>query len=186
MSQNVLQATLAFLYSTPTYYKTPFKMADEIRYKPSQIAEMFDVSANTVRNWSRWHGAHLDDAATPGMGATRLFSARDVQVLKQVNELRTAGLTTDEINERLAGMRFPVVTQDVTDVEPEFSPPAPVESAETLLPVLRDVVDQKQRIDAIDTRLRAVERRSSEWKALAIVLGLFALGLFLLMLYSLM
>lgn len=166
-------------------------MADEMRYKPAQIAEMFDVSANTVRNWARWHGEHLDDAATPALGATRLFSARDVEVLKRVNELRTQGLTTDEINERLAGMRFAVVTEDSAEVETEFSPPAPTESAaDELLPVLRDVVDQRSRLDTIDTRtneidarLRKIEKEANDWRGVALVLGIAFAIVFVLLLY---
>lgn len=134
---------------------------------------MFGVSANTVRNWSRWHGNHLDDAATPGPGATRLFSARDVQVLKQVNELRNHGMTTDEINERLASMRFPIVTEDEADVEAEFSPPAPTERhTEPLAPLLQNVVDQRTRIDEMDARVRRIEQQGNEWRAVALILGI--------------
>lgn len=159
-------------------------MTDQMQYKPAQIAEIFDVSPNTVRNWARWHGEYLDDSATPGPGATRLFSGRDMQVLKAINQLRSQGLTTDEINARLAVMTFPIVEPIAEQIESDFSPPAARESVESaLLPVLREAVDQKQRIDALEARISEIEHRSSEWKALAIVLGLFALGTFLLLIY---
>jgi len=79
---------------------------------PAAAAQRLGIEVYTVRRWCDWHAAYLSPGASPGPGALRRLTQRDVEVLSQVRELRAQGLHTETINEQLAGLTFAVVDTD--------------------------------------------------------------------------
>lgn len=69
--------------------------------KPSQLAEMLDVSEPTIRRWSLRFKAFLSDYATPTQGSRRRLTEQDVLVLRRVKALVDAGFSLDAIETQL-------------------------------------------------------------------------------------
>src|SRR5262245_35688689 len=89
--------------------KNPCKacaMADSPTFAPHEAATMIGVTVHSIRRWCGWHSAYLSPGASPGTNAPRRLTARDIEVLQAVRDLRAQGLATLAINERLQGMAF--------------------------------------------------------------------------------
>lgn len=84
------------------------------------IQKLFDVSAQTVRNWTREFQQYLSPSATPqSRGSKRAFTSEDLAVFALVVERTQSGATYEEIRDALEkGERAaPPEVQD-EDVDP--------------------------------------------------------------------
>lgn len=117
-------------------------------YQPAQVAALLGVNVGTIRRWTSAHAAHLSDNATPVAGGRRKLSARDVEVLRAVKDLRDQGLTTRAINERLGAMTFATAIQPAQPVEAQETPTALALRDESLQTYL----------ETLTTRVAALER----------------------------
>lgn len=131
---------------------------------PHQAAQQIGVSVHTVRRWCKDHAQYLSPSASPDRGATRRLTSRDVEVLQEVSRLRSVeGLTTAQINERLAGLVF----SEETAIEPAQERPGAQESA---FMVLRDIVAPLQaHQEAQEARLQALEAQRPTWRDVFII-----------------
>ena len=98
---------------------------------PHEAAGLVGVGVQSIRRWCDWHANHLSSGASPGPGIPRRLNGRDVEVLKQVKDLRYQGLQTEAINAQLAGLTFAVVDND-EQPSADSSELAPVASQEGL------------------------------------------------------
>lgn len=71
-------------------------------YTVKEVGEAVGVSASSIRAWCAEFRDNLSPGATPANGQTRQFTAADVATLQQVRQLRSQGLTYDQIISRLA------------------------------------------------------------------------------------
>lgn len=136
---------------------------------PSQAASQVGVSVHTVRRWCAAHSAYLSESAQPGKGSSRRLTQADVQVLTEIARLRTdEGLTTEAINERLAG----VVFGETTAIEP--AQVKPVATGGELMPVA--ILEALQ---TVETRLQALEDKHEQINVVYLVATAFVAGLLL-------
>ena len=66
-----------------------------------QAASELNVSANTLKRWTKDFAQFLSPAPTGGDGASRRFVEEDVIVLHRIKEQLSAGLSTEEVVEQL-------------------------------------------------------------------------------------
>lgn len=71
-------------------------------YVTSHITTLFEISPQTVRNWSAEFGRYLSTSAAPGRGRNRVFSEDDMRVFSLIAAMKKAGTTSDEIHASLA------------------------------------------------------------------------------------
>jgi DNA-binding transcriptional MerR regulator len=153
-------------------------MTNPISVIPAQITEQLAITPITLRRWCEAHKVHLSSGANPGPGMSRLFTGRDLEVLKQVRALSAQGLNPEQINEQLHLLTFPELELN-TELVASSTPVAPVYDAlitsvtnaqiNTLQPV--DVSDSAQifkRLDALEQNTR--DRLS--YVAIGVMLGL--------------
>lgn len=72
-----------------------------MEYKSHHVQKMFDVSAETVRNWADEFSNYLSVTANPGTGRHRIFTHEDMRVFALVSQLKTSGLTYADIHASL-------------------------------------------------------------------------------------
>ena len=150
-------------------------MNEQTTLTPAKAAELVGVEVYTIRRWCDWHAAHLSPGASPGAGALRRLTMRDIEVLKTVRDLRAQGLTTATINEQLAGVTFPEIEPgDQADNEQTAldAPPASQEglgAAQLPAPVQNDLV---LRLDRLERSLVEVQGEARpRWWWFAVGLG---------------
>ena len=128
--------------------------------KPSQLAEMLDVSEPTIRRWSLRFKAFLSDYATPTQGSRRRLTEEDVLVLRRVKALVDAGFSLDAIETQL----------QQEPVEPLPALPSMQASDAKLQDPLSAIAQALAQIDNQDERIARlegrVERRSQEVETL--------------------
>ncbi|MBI5305961.1 MAG: MerR family transcriptional regulator [Chloroflexi bacterium] len=66
-----------------------------------QVATELNVSANTLRRWTKEFASFLSSAPVSGDGASRRFVDQDVVVLRHIKDQLSAGLSTEELIEEL-------------------------------------------------------------------------------------
>lgn len=133
---------------------------------PAQAASQVGVSVHTVRRWCAAHSDYLSESAQPSKGSSRRLTQTDIQVLTEVARLRNEeGLTTEAINERLAG----VVFGQTTAIEPAQT--AHTAPGGDLMPIV--VLEALQTVEA---RLQALEAQRQRIDVAYLVLIAFALG----------
>ena len=123
--------------------------------KPSQLAEMLDVSEPTIRRWCLHFKTYLSDFATPTQGSRRRLTEQDVLVLRRVKALVDAGFSLDAIETQLQ--------QEPAEPLPEL----PLMQADTKLQdpfsaiaqALAQIATQDERIARLEARF---ERLSQE------------------------
>lgn len=134
---------------------------------PAAAGEILDVSGMTIRRWCAAHADHLSAGANPAAANTpRLLTARDVEVLKHVKDLRSQGLTEVSINERLTGITFGEVDPPLQQAAETHQEPA----VAFLAPALLDALTQ--RLDAA----QAAAERAQRDKLWVFIVG-FAVGI---------
>ena len=85
----------------------------------TDVAKLLEVTAPTIRSYTRKFGQHLSPEATPPAGHQRRFTADDVAVLRAAKSLLAEGLTYSQADERLGAVDLeefrPVPTVDGTE-----------------------------------------------------------------------
>jgi len=139
---------------------------DRTRYQTSHVADTIGASVSTVRRLTSRYADLLSDEATPRPGGRRQFTADDIAILRQANRLTLAGMSDDEIAQRLA--------QSVT-LPASTEPPQPT-TAPPQLPTLRidtsGLQSQVQRlVESQDAQTAAMDRLAAAlvWFAGALV-----------------
>lgn len=103
----------------------------ENNYTTSDIAALFGVSVQSVKNWAREFSDYLTPTATPAAGQKRNFKEDDLRVFALVREYTVRGNTFSDAHMALrAGQRGEIPTSALTTPEPQ------------LLTKLRDQIDQ--------------------------------------------
>lgn len=94
-------------------------------YTTKDIASLFSVSQETIKNWCREFAAYLSATATPPAGSKRVFTDSDSEVFALIADYKNRGLTYTDAHVALqAGQRgevptphsierLPVVVQDM-------------------------------------------------------------------------
>jgi len=146
---------------------------------PHEAAAAVGVGVQSIRRWCEWHAAHLSPGANPGAGMPRRLVARDVEVLKEVKDLRYQGLQTEAINERLAGLTFPEVeniqiidTPGLNENNVLDAPSSLQDAQQAFLTPVRLLDDLEKRMDA---KFEALEQRTRPpwwWLVAGIGIGL--------------
>ena len=146
---------------------------------PHEVAAAVGVGVQSIRRWCEWHAAHLSPGANPGAGMPRRLVARDVEVLKEVKDLRYQGLQTEAINERLAGLTFPEIEepgdqadneQTALDAHPA-SPEGPG-AAQLPAPVQNDLGLRLDRLERSLVEVQGAARPNWWWFAVGLGAGL--------------
>lgn len=75
-------------------------------YKVGEVAKLLDVTGNTIRNYCKHHAAHLSQHANPPGNGTRVFTLRDLNVLRYVQVALQEGETHAEIARNIAHIDF--------------------------------------------------------------------------------
>jgi len=132
-------------------------------YRPGEIASEIGIAASTLRTWAERFAGHFDGGVsdrklTPsGRPEMRVYTDNDLAVLRKIQELLAGGLTFDQVGERLAIVDLPAVI------------PEPDSQALAMVPALAEalttVADQRRRLDDVETRLEALEKRARPWWA---------------------
>lgn len=150
-------------------------MADQT-YQPAAAAKLIGINIQTLRRWVALHSVHLSEGANPPKGEVRVLTAYDIETLKVVKELRTKGLTVDEINATLG--RVAITTEPLqitTRAEPSaLTTPTPVvpSNLEARLEALVPVVD----------RLERAQQHSAIFFLAGVSVGVISAGVFFLVL----
>ena len=164
-------------------------MTEQLPITPSKIIAQLEITPITLRRWCAYHKAHLSPGANPGEGVTRRFTGRDLSVLTHVRSLRDQGLTTEQINEQLAGLTFPeIVPGDQVDNEQTALDALPASqegpgAAQLPAPVQNDLGLRLDRLERSLVEVQGAARPNWWWFAvglgaglgLAVVAELFAL-----------
>ena len=72
-----------------------------MRYKSGQVAQLYNVTRETLRNWSETFRDYLNEDAQPGTGKDRIYTPDDLKVISLVAELRADNLSLPEIHAAL-------------------------------------------------------------------------------------
>lgn len=69
--------------------------------QPSQIGELLNVDAQTMRRWAKDYAPFLSPGANPPKGQTRVFDTHDQRVFLFISQLRAVGQTATDIQAAL-------------------------------------------------------------------------------------
>lgn len=152
---------------------------------PAQVAQQANVTAQTIRNYSR-EFAELLSPSAHGKDGPRLYTNNDVETLCTIAALRKSGLHRDEVLARLQNTGVP----PVVDVKPEPQNETQISLQESLQSFLAPQTVQSSvvvRFEALERRFLALEdmqttllRTALLWGVLLGAIGAFALGAFVL------
>lgn len=130
-------------------------------YRPSEIARELDIATSTLRTWAYRFANHFDGGVkgrpltAKGKPTARRYSERDVETLRRIKRLLAQGLNYDQVAEQMLIVELPVVQ------EPELT------RALTVLPKLAEalgvIAEQRGRLDELDARVDALEKRARPW-----------------------
>ncbi|MBZ0291640.1 MAG: MerR family transcriptional regulator [Anaerolineae bacterium] len=67
-------------------------------YTSRHVRILFNIAAETVRNWCDEFERHLSPTANPGKGKHRNFTEDDMRVFALIAELKNQGLSYDEVH----------------------------------------------------------------------------------------
>jgi hypothetical protein len=130
-------------------------------FTPHEAAQMIGTGAHNVRRWCEWHADHLSEGANPGQDKPRRLTARDVEVLKTVNDLRKQGLQTLTINEQLSTMTFAIV--DTESLQHPIMPSQAAQEGQGGPPTALQVVEAINAIESrVEARVKALEGRQRD------------------------
>lgn len=140
---------------------------------PHEAAGQVGVGVQSIRRWCEWHSIHLSSGASPGPGIPRRLNARDIEVLRQVKDLRYQGLQTEAINDRLADLTFPEIdTEAITTLDSEeLAPVAAQEGLQQAQGIIVTLEAMQRQLDGLQAE-RANRRAGWERDALIFVIGL--------------
>lgn len=148
-------------------------------HTPKAASTLVGVSVSSLRNYCATFKDFLSAEATPPSGVERRLSDRDVAILQRVAELRSQGMTTDDIKAALQ-------TEDTTDLQPyvdvapvapALQPVAPTESPQTGQNPIEIYAATLQAIGALQARMDALQaQQDSQAQAATGRVTLFAVG----------
>lgn len=94
----------------------------ENTHKVGTVAELFDVSSETIRRWAMEFEIYLSSNANPDSGQTRLFSESDLTVFALVANVKEIGGTYDDAHARLrSGERGIVPDEPISKSEQKMA-----------------------------------------------------------------
>ncbi|MEO8392154.1 MAG: MerR family transcriptional regulator [Chloroflexota bacterium] len=95
----------------------------ETYYSTKHITDIFKVSSETVRNWSREFGGYLSESAKPDAGSSRRFTPQDMQVFALIADYKKRGYKFEDMHLALkSGQRGEVPQASDSQLEPTISP----------------------------------------------------------------
>ena len=147
-------------------------MTEHLPITPGKLIEQLGITPITLRRWCAYHRVYLSPGANPGEGVTRRFTGRDLEVLRHVRSLRDQGLTTEQINEQLAGLTFPEIEEPDALTVPPASQEGPG-AAQLPALVSNDLTPILERLG----RLEQGARPNWWWWVFGVVCGLAMAGL---------
>lgn len=128
--------------------------------KTGELSKRLDVAPSTIRFWASEYSSYLSESAIGlGKGASRVFSERDVKVLATVAQMRSQGLTHEQIVDALDAEQFVEhvpsssprerETERVRDGEQATTPPVTLVSIDQLHRALDQVQFLQMEIDRL-------------------------------------
>ena len=85
--------------------------------KVGAVADLFDVSTETIRRWAMEFEDYLSSNANPDSGQTRIFMEEDLQVFALIAETKDRGGTYDDAHARLRAGERGIVPEEPLDKE---------------------------------------------------------------------
>ena len=148
-------------------------MTEHLPITPGKLIEQLGITPITLRRWCAYHRVYLSPGANPGEGVTRRFTGRDLEVFKHVRSLRDQGLTTEQINEQLAGLTFPEIEEPDALTVPPASQEGPG-NAQLPAPVQNDLVLRLDRLERSVSEVQGEARPRWWWFVAGVGVGLGA------------
>ena len=161
-------------------------MSEEKTYLASDLVTELGVPRSTVNDWLTRYADYLESEPR---GKRRVYTARSLEVLRHVAELRNNNASSFEIEQRLTGM-FGVQPEVSVPAPNEPAAPSPEVPAEENLPMARPMFDEMntriagefgqlaEKLTRFEAERRAFSRRL--WWMFAVVFFIFALAVLLL------
>lgn len=166
----------------------------EIHYTPQAVAKEIKVSVQSVRRWADAYQVLLSDAAHPAPGKTRLYTWQDIEIMKQIKDLRGKGLTPDiitiKLSEATKSQPKDTIATGSPDTSTDTAPtalqntPAAQDSAQSTLMVLDAIDTLQHRIEALEQSMPVPVAKQGEWFS-GFGFGFVAALLFVLLLLAL-
>ncbi len=153
-----------------------------MQYGTTDAATACNVTLNTIRTWAKDYSAFLSAGAT-GESGQRVFTARDLEVLKYVAQLRSERMQKGAILQRLDETTFseidtPLNTTNLAIAnapDPPDLTPAPIVTPEYLISIQHD-------IEALKAAVTEGKRNQRDNMVVFVAGFLAACGLFILLL----
>ena len=116
-------------------------------YTTTDVADTFDVSQQTVKNWCAAFEKFLSPAATPGRQRRRLFNADDLAVFALVHDFHDRGYTYEDAQAALSsGQRGEI--PDTNTLTPTVPPAALLKLREEMIArenLIRELTSERDR-----------------------------------------
>lgn len=128
---------------------------------PAQVAQRANITAQSIRNYSRDYGELLSSQAR-GNDGPRLYTDEDVQILCTVADLRKAGVSRAEIIARIRDEQAPPIIEGVATTLNENPQTLKTALNEAFAP-LAIQSSVLARFDAIERRLDTRDRQAMLW-----------------------
>ncbi len=162
-------------------------MSDSKTYLASDLVNELGVARSTINDWLTRYGDYLESEAR---GKRRVYTARSLEVLRQIAELRNSNASSFEIEQHLTRM-FGVHPEVSTPLEESADAPSPAETENSEnLPMARPMFDEMssriagefgqlaEKLSRFEEERRSFSRRL--WRMFAVVFLLFVLSILLL------
>ena len=133
-------------------------------YSTQNVCALFQVSHQTVKNWSDEFASFLSPSATPGANRKRSFTPHDLQVFSLVNDFRKRGFTYADAQAALAAGQIGDIPESTTDLV--ASPPPALlltlrEEITNLRLILKSVESERDKergkVELLEKQLEAKE-----------------------------
>ena len=165
-------------------------MSEEKTYLASDLVNELGVARSTINDWLTRYADYLESEAR---GKRRVYTARSLEVLRQIAELRNNNASSFEIEQRLTKLFG--VHPEVAAPSQEVRQAAPTEAENREnLPMARPMFDEMnnriageflqlaEKLGQFETERRTFSRRL--WRMFALIFFMFALALLLLIFCS--
>ena len=131
-------------------------------YSTKHLANLFQVSRETIRTWSGEFGDYLSTEATPSKGKTRQFNDDDIAVFALVAQMRDARLGVEDIKAMLANGQRGEVPEDASMLISNYDERR-VEALESQIRDLRmQLIDARQERDIALAKIEGYKERIEE------------------------
>jgi DNA-binding transcriptional MerR regulator len=91
-------------------------------YTTSNVATLFDVTQQTVKNWAREFAQYLSPTATPQEGKKRFFTVDDLEVFSLVHEYHKQRLSYEDAHLTLKTGQRGIVPDKANELSPATPP----------------------------------------------------------------